>query len=65
MTFELLVLRFMSMVLRAQWLGGFSRDEMKALLSDMEQRIINHSPPGRSPDGEEEEKPGLPILAEF
>jgi hypothetical protein len=45
MNFQLLVLRFMSLVIRAQWLGDFTTDEMVKLHEDIERRIASEHPP--------------------
>lgn len=39
MSFKLLVLRFMSIIIRAQYLGDWSKGEMTALLSDIVDEI--------------------------
>ncbi len=44
MSFKLLVLRFMSLVIRAQWLGEFTKEEMAKLLDDIEARIASGHP---------------------
>lgn len=39
MTFEILVLRFMSFILRAQYLGGVSKEEARVLLNSIDRRV--------------------------
>ncbi len=57
MSFQLLVLRFMSFILRAQYLGEWTNEEARVLLKAIDQRVVNK---GFVPDG----KPELPNLAE-
>ncbi len=56
MNFQLLVLRFMSLFIRAQWLGDFTRDEMTKLRDDIEERIASEHlgtwPTPPEPDGD-------------
>ncbi len=51
MNFQLLVLRFMSFILRAQYLGEWSKEEARVLLGVIDLRVAENENRGRRPDG--------------
>ncbi len=52
MSFKLIVLRFMAIVLKAQWLGDWSVADMRTLHDDIENEIENRDSRGVEADGD-------------